>query len=134
MQELSEEERFILLLYGLGFNDGEIADLLKIVRRTVNYKRQRGFEKVRKRMEKNSMKKHKAVHKGNGLLPYPVIVSASQGDILAMNVVLCHYEPYIARLSMRTSINEYGNPHTSVDEDMRSRLEAKLIEQVLNSK
>ena len=44
-------ERFILLLYGLGFNDGEIADLLKIVRRTVNYKRQRGFEKVRKRME-----------------------------------------------------------------------------------
>jgi len=46
------------------------------------------------------MKKNKAVHKGNGLLPYPVIVSASQGDILAMNVVLCHYEPYIARLSM----------------------------------
>ena len=34
------------------------------------------------------MKKNKAVHKGNGLLPYPVIVSASQGDILAMNVVL----------------------------------------------
>ena len=27
--------------------------------------------------------KNKAVHKGNGLLPYPVIVSASQGDILA---------------------------------------------------
>ena len=127
LQELSEEERFILLLYGLGFNDGEIADLLKIVRRTVNYKRQRGFEKVRKRMEEK-------VHKGNGLLPYPVIVSASQGDILAMNVVLSHYEPYIARLSMRTSIDEYGNPHTTVDEDMRSRLEAKLIEQVLNFK
>lgn len=74
------------------------------------------------------------VREQNGLLPYPVIVSASQGDILAMNVVLCHYEPYIARLSMRTSIDEYGNPHTSVDEDMRSRLEAKLIEQVLNFK
>lgn len=42
--------------------------------------------------------------------------------------------PYIARLSMRTSIDEYGNPHTTVDEDMRSRLEAKLIEQVLNFK
>ena len=28
--------------------------------------------------------KNKAVHKGNGLLPYPVIVSASQGDILAI--------------------------------------------------
>lgn len=51
LQELSEEERFILLLYGLGFNDGEIADFLKLVRRTVNYKRQQGFEKIRKRME-----------------------------------------------------------------------------------
>ena len=51
LQELSEEERFFLLLYGLGFNDGEIADLLKLVRRTVNYKRQKGFEKIRKRME-----------------------------------------------------------------------------------
>lgn len=50
------------------------------------------------------MRKNNAVHKGNNLLPYPVIVSASQGDILAMNVVLSHYEPYIARLSMRTSI------------------------------
>lgn len=58
------------------------------------------------------MKKNKAVHKGNGLLPYPVIVSASQGDILAMNVVLCHYEPYIARLSMRTSIDELENTFT----------------------
>ena len=86
------------------------------------------------KLVRGSMKKNKAVHKGNGLLPYPVIVSASQGDILAMNVVLSHYEPYIARLSMRTSIDEYGNPHTTVDEDMRSRLEAKLIEQVLNFK
>ena len=51
LQELSEEERFFLLLYGLGFNDGEIADLLKLVRRTVNYKRQKGFEKIRKKME-----------------------------------------------------------------------------------
>lgn len=80
------------------------------------------------------MTRNNAVHKGNGLLPYPVIVSASQGDILAMNVVLCHYEPYIARLSMRTSIDEYGNPRTSVDEDMRTRLQAKLVEQVLNFK
>lgn len=51
MRTAGLQERFILLLYGLGFNDSEIADLLKIVRRTVNYKRQRGFEKVRKRME-----------------------------------------------------------------------------------
>lgn len=80
------------------------------------------------------MNKTKAVHKGNRLLPYPVIVSASQGDVLAMNIVLCHYEPYIARLSMRTSYDEYGNPHTSVDDDMRTRLESKLIEKILDFK
>ena len=77
------------------------------------------------------MTKNKAVHKGNGLLPYPIIVSASQGDILAMNVVLRHYEPYIARLSMRTVIDEYGNPHLCVDEELRRRLETKLITKIL---
>lgn len=80
------------------------------------------------------MNKNKAVHKGNGLLPYPVIISASYGDVVAMDIVLSHYEPYIARLSMRTSYDEYGNPHTCVDEDMRSRLEAKLMEKILNFK
>lgn len=80
------------------------------------------------------MNKNKAVHKGNGLLPYPVIISASYGDVMAMDIVLSHYEPYIARLSMRTSYDEYGNPHTCVDEDMRSRLEAKLMEKILDFK
>ena len=80
------------------------------------------------------MNKNKAVHKGNGLLPFPVIVSASQGDVLALDIVLSHYEPYIARLSMRTTYDEYGNPHTSVDEDMRTRLEAKLIAKALDFK
>lgn len=73
------------------------------------------------------MNKNKAVHKGNGLLPYPVIVSATQGDIMAMGIVLNHYEHYIARLSMRTVYDDNGYPHTRVDEDMRSRLETKLI-------
>lgn len=77
------------------------------------------------------MRKNKAVHKGNGLLPYSVIVSASQGDIMAMDMVLSHYEPYIARLSIRTVVDDYGNPHTRVDEDMRRRLETKLISSIL---
>ncbi|MGX8833066.1 helix-turn-helix domain-containing protein [Amedibacillus sp. YH-ame6] len=77
------------------------------------------------------MIKNKAVHKGNGLLPYPVIVSASLGDIMAMDIVLSHYEPYIARLSIRTVFDDYGNPHTRVDDDMRRRLETKLISSIL---
>lgn len=80
------------------------------------------------------MNKNKSIHRGNGLLPFPVIVSASLGDSLAMDIVLSHYEPYIARLSMRTVYDDYGNPHTRVDDDMRRRLETKLIEKVLDFK
>lgn len=80
------------------------------------------------------MKKNKAVHKGNTLLPYPVIASASEGDIMAMGIVLTHYEPYIARLCLKTVYDDYGFPHTCVDEDMRRRLESKLIEKVLDFK
>lgn len=80
------------------------------------------------------MNKNKSVHKVNGLLPYPVIVSASQGDILAMEMVLNHYEPYIAKLSMRTVYDGFGCPHTLVDEDMRARLQNKLIAKVLEFK
>lgn len=50
------------------------------------------------------MRKNKAIHKGNGLLPYPVIVSASQGDIMAMDIVLSHYEPYIAHCQLEQSL------------------------------
>ena len=80
------------------------------------------------------MNKSTSVHKGNGLLPYPVIVSASQGDALAMGIVLTHYEPYIARLCLITEIDDNGYPRTRVDEDMRRRLESKLIEKVLDFK
>ena len=36
-----------------------------------------------------------------GLLPYPVIIAATKGDPEAMNIVVQHYESYIASLSMR---------------------------------
>lgn len=35
---------------------------------------------------------------------------------------------------MRTVYDDYGNPHTRVDDDMRRRLETKLIEKVLDFK
>ena len=52
---------------------------------------------------------------GKGLLPYPVIVAAVSGSVDAMNTVLKHYEGYI------------GSPHPWVDEELRRRLETKLI-------
>lgn len=63
----------------------------------------------------------------NDLIPFPVIVSAANGDSDAINFVLRHYAGYIAALSMRTLYDENGNPHLCVDEELRRRLETKLI-------
>lgn len=67
----------------------------------------------------------------NGLIPFPVIVSATSGDVDAINIILNHYSGYIAALSTRNLYDEEGNPHLCVDEDMRRRLETKLIASIL---
>lgn len=61
------------------------------------------------------------------LLPFPVIVSAAGGDADAINLVLKHYAGYITVLSMRTLYDENGNPHLCIDDELRRRLETKLI-------
>lgn len=63
----------------------------------------------------------------NDLIPFPVIVSAANGDSDAINFVLRHYAGYIAALSMRTLYDKNANPHLCVDEELRRRLETKLI-------
>lgn len=65
------------------------------------------------------------------LLPYPIIVRATKGDVEAITAVLKHYEGYIAVLATREFFDEFGNPHFFVDEEMRHRLETKLITKIL---
>jgi len=67
----------------------------------------------------------------NNLLPYPVIVLAAGGDVDAINAVLRHYEGYIAVLATRQLYDGYGNPHLCVDEELRRKLETKLITKIL---
>ncbi len=69
-----------------------------------------------------------------GLLPYPVILAATKGDPDAMRIVVQHYASYIAYLSTRKVRDEYGNTYYGIDEDMRERLQAKLMRVVLNYK
>ena len=64
-------------------------------------------------------------------LSYPVIVMAASGDVEAINVILKHYEGYIAALSTRQLFDASGTPHLCVDEALRRRLETKLITKVL---
>lgn len=66
-----------------------------------------------------------------GLLPYVVIAAAVRGEPDAVNMVIRHYSGYIAALSTRTSYNAHGCPHSQVDEDLRRRLETKLIISIL---
>ena len=66
------------------------------------------------------------------LLPYPVITAAVQGDPDAVNRVNGHYSGYIAALSTRTSYDSQGCPHSQVDDDLRRRLETKLIIAILD--
>ena len=65
------------------------------------------------------------------LLPFSVIQKAAGGDVEAINAGLKHYEGYMVRLSLRELYDEYGNPHLCVDEELRRRLETKLITKIL---
>ena len=64
-------------------------------------------------------------------LPLPVILAAMEGDGEALAAVLDHYKGYIRFLAMRPLKDEYGNEYLCVDEDMRLRLEAKLIHSIV---
>lgn len=77
------------------------------------------------------MKKCKTCNNGN-LLPFPVILAASNGDAEAISKVLEHYDGYIIALSTRTLYDECGTPHICVDEGIRRRLQTKLIAGILN--
>ena len=69
-----------------------------------------------------------------GLLPYPVILAATKGDPDAMRIVMQHYQSYISYLSTRKIRDERGNTYYGVDEDLRERLQSKLMRAVLSFK
>lgn len=63
------------------------------------------------------------------LIPYPVIAAAVRGDPEAVNRVL---DGYIAVLSMRRQWDDDGNLRLDVDEEIRRRLETRLIMAILD--
>lgn len=69
--------------------------------------------------------------KGEKLIPYEVIVAAKSGDPVAMCQILRHYESYINACSRRVLFDEYGNQYTLVDEDIKNRIQAKLMYQII---
>lgn len=60
-------------------------------------------------------------------IPISVIEGAVNGSNEAMEYILNHFKHYIRALSTRVITDEHGNKYCLVDEDMVSRLEAKLV-------
>ena len=71
-------------------------------------------------------------HNTAELLPYSTIEAAASGNVDAINTVLAHFSRYICALATRTLYDENGVPHLCVDEEMRRRLETKLITKILD--
>ena len=64
----------------------------------------------------------------------PVLYSTREGGELygaIMCAILKHYEGYIAKLCTRTLKDDAGNTYSYVDEEMRNRLQVRLITRTL---
>lgn len=64
-------------------------------------------------------------------IPFSIIEKAINEDIEANDYILAHYRNYIIRLSTRVARDENNNEYMYVDDDMRSRLESKLIYSII---
>ena len=110
-------------------SDAEIGELLNVVARRFSGT---GNPRLRK---SNSIWREKqmmnTVRKSENLLPFPVISAAANGDTTAMCAILKHYEGYIAKLCTRTLKDDAGNTYSYVDEEMRNRLQVRLITRTL---
>ena len=67
----------------------------------------------------------------NALVPYPVILAASKGTTGCNEDCIAAFSGYIASLSMRKLYDERGNVYFGVDEEIRERLQAKLMRAIL---
>ena len=68
---------------------------------------------------------------GRVLLPMDVIEAARAGEPLALERILRYYDRYITKLCTRTLYDKDGLPHIGIDEYMKHRLQAKLVEAIV---
>lgn len=65
------------------------------------------------------------------LISYAVIVAAKHGDAVAMQKILQHYDGFINRYSRKEFYDEFGNCYTAIDQDIKGRIQAKLMYQII---
>lgn len=64
-------------------------------------------------------------------IPYQMILDAKIGDSEAMASILQHYSRYIIYYSRRAFFDKCGNRYELVDEDIKQRIESKLMYQII---
>jgi len=69
--------------------------------------------------------------KNRKLIPYEVILAAKHGTPDAMRQILLHYDRYINSCSQRVLFDEYGNQFAFLDEEIKNRIQAKLMYQII---
>ena len=70
--------------------------------------------------------------KNYSLVPFPLIVKATDGNAEAINQIIRHYRVYMTKRSLRLMKEEYGNQSMVVDEVLRGRMETRLITKILS--
>lgn len=63
-------------------------------------------------------------------ISYETILAAKRGDAEALISIVKHYEPEINAASKRIVEDEAGNRITIIDQDIKHRIESKLMLQV----
>lgn len=71
---------------------------------------------------------------GRVLLPMEVIEAAREGDPLALERILRYYDRYINKICTQTLYDKDGLPHIDIDEYMKQRLQAKLVDAIVVKK
>lgn len=64
-------------------------------------------------------------------ISFLTIKAACRGNPDALKIVISHYTPYIIALSKRSVIDTWGNEYEEIDEEIRKRLEGKLMEAII---
>ncbi len=66
------------------------------------------------------------------MIPFSLILKATDGDTEAINHIVKHYRGYISKRSLRPMKDEYGNQQMVVDEMLHGRMQTRLITKILS--
>ena len=69
--------------------------------------------------------------KNEPLIAYDVIIAAKKGDPEAIYKILNHYDRIIDSYARHRMYDEYGNPHTVINADIKDYIQSKIISSII---